>query len=42
MKIAFIPSTYFPFIGGMEVQTHNLANELVKKKMKSILFFLKN
>ena len=30
MKIAFIPSTYFPFIGGAEVQTHNLANKLIE------------
>jgi len=42
MKIAFIPSTYFPFIGGMEVQTHNLANELVKKKNEvDIILFKK-
>jgi len=30
MKIAFVPSTYFPFIGGAEVQAHNLANKLVE------------
>lgn len=41
MKIAFIPSTYFPFIGGMEVQTHNLANVLVNKKNEVDIILLK-
>ena len=31
MKIAFIPSTFLPIIGGAEIQTHNLANLLSKK-----------
>ncbi len=34
MNIAFVPSTYFPFIGGAEVQTHNLANKLVELGVK--------
>ena len=34
MNIAFVPSTYFPFIGGAEVQTHNLANKLEELGVK--------
>ena len=34
MNIAFVPSTYFRFIGGAEVQTHNLANKLVELGVK--------
>ena len=29
MKIAFIPSTFLPNIGGAEIQAHNVANKLV-------------
>ena len=28
MKIAFIPSTFLPWVGGAEIQTHNTANKL--------------
>ena len=28
MKIAFIPSTFLPYVGGAETQTHNVANSL--------------
>ena len=28
MKIAFIPSTFLPYVGGAETQTHNVANYL--------------
>ncbi len=31
LKIAFIPSTFLPLIGGAEIQTHNLANLISKK-----------
>jgi len=30
MKIAFIPSTFLPWIGGAEIQTHNTANKLAE------------
>ena len=30
MKIAFIPSTFLPWVGGAEIQTHNTANKLVE------------
>ena len=41
MRIAFFPATFFPFIGGMEIQTHNLANEISLKKHKVDIFLLK-
>ena len=31
MKIAFIPSTFLPSIGGAEIQTHNFANKLIEE-----------
>lgn len=31
MRIAFIPSTFLPHIGGAEIQAHNVANKLVEK-----------
>ena len=31
MKIAFIPSTFLPDIGGAEIQAHNLANRLIEE-----------
>jgi len=31
MKIAFLPATFLPIIGGAEIQCHNMANELGKK-----------
>ena len=31
LKIAFVPSTFLPIVGGAEIQTHNLANLLSKK-----------
>jgi len=34
LKIAFIPSTFLPIIGGAEIQTHNLAKAISKKKHK--------
>ena len=35
MKVAFIPSTFLPYVGGAETQTHNIANSLEKKKCQS-------
>ena len=31
MKIAFVPSTFLPHIGGAEIQAHNVANKLIEK-----------
>jgi 1,2-diacylglycerol 3-alpha-glucosyltransferase len=31
LKIAFLPSTFLPIIGGAEIQTHNLANSISRK-----------
>ena len=31
LKIAIIPSTFLPLVGGAEIQTHNLANSISKK-----------
>jgi len=32
MKIAIVAGIFFPFPGGAQVQTHNLANKLIEKK----------
>ena len=40
MKIAFIPSTFLPDIGGAEIQAHNLANKLVEEGKKVEVFLL--
>jgi len=42
MKIAFIPSTFLPVIGGAEIQAHNLANSLIKEKNEVEVFLLNN
>ena len=31
LKIAFVPSTFLPIVGGAEIQTHNLANSISRK-----------
>ena len=41
MKIAFIPSTFLPIIGGAEIQAHNLGNEIGKKNHVDILLLNK-
>ena len=41
MKIAFIPSTYLPYVGGAETQTHNVANCLIEKKNDIDVYVLK-
>ena len=40
MKIAFIPSTFLPHIGGAEIQAHNVANKLVEKGHEVEVFCL--
>ena len=40
MKIAFIPSTFLPDIGGAEIQAHNLANRLIEEGNKVEVFLL--
>lgn len=40
MKIAFIPSTFLPYIGGAEIQAHNVANKLVEKGHDVDVFLL--
>ena len=39
MKVAFIPSTFLPYVGGAETQTHNIANSLEKKMSKLIFIY---
>jgi glycosyltransferase involved in cell wall biosynthesis len=41
MKIAFIPSTFIPFVGGAEIQTHNTANKLQELGHVVDIFLLK-
>ena len=40
MKIAFIPSTFLPNIGGAEIQAHNVANKLVENGHDVDVFLL--
>ncbi len=40
MKVAFIPSTFLPWIGGAEIQTHNTANKLEELGTKVDIFLL--
>jgi len=40
MKIAFIPSTFLPWIGGAEIQTHNTANKLEELGSRVDVFLL--
>ena len=40
MKIALLPGIFFPMPGGAQVQTHNLANKLVRKGHKVDVFLL--
>ena len=41
MKIAFIPSTFLPIIGGSEIQCHNMGNEIGKKNKVDIFLLNK-
>ena len=40
MNIALLPGVFFPMPGGAQVQTHNLANKLVRKGHKVDVFLL--
>lgn len=40
MKLAFIPSTFLPWIGGAEIQSHNTANKMVELGEKVDIFLL--
>ena len=40
MRIAFVPSTFLPWVGGAEIQTHNTANKLVEMKNDVDIFLL--
>lgn len=40
MKIAFVPSTFLPHIGGAEIQAHNVANKLIEKGHEVEVFLL--
>ena len=40
MKVAFIPSTFLPWIGGAEIQTHNTANKLEELGTQVDMFLL--
>ena len=40
MNIALLPGVFFPIPGGAQVQTHNLANKLIKKGHKVDVFLL--
>ena len=40
MKISFIPSTFLPWIGGAEIQTHNTANKLAENGHEVDIFLL--
>ena len=34
MKIALIPATFLPIIGGAEIQCHNMGTKLKKKQIR--------
>ena len=40
MRVAFIPSTFLPWVGGAEIQTHNIANKIVELGHKVDIFLL--
>ena len=42
MKIGFIPSTFLPYIGGAEIQTHNIANKLIEEGHQVDVMLLNN
>tara|TARA_B110001454_G_scaffold212033_1_gene228368 strand:+ start:484 stop:1626 length:1143 start_codon:yes stop_codon:yes gene_type:complete len=41
MKIAFVPSTFLPWIGGSETQIHNMANKIIELGNTVDIFLLK-
>ena len=40
MKLAFIPSTFLPWVGGAEIQCHNTANKIVELGENVDIFLL--
>ena len=40
MKIAVVPSTFLPLVGGAEIQTHNTANKLAELGNEVDVFLL--
>ena len=42
MKIAVIPSTFLPWVGGAEIQTHNTANKMAELGNDIDIFLLEN
>ena len=40
MKIAVVPSTFLPWVGGAEIQTHNTANKLAELGNEVDIFLL--
>ena len=40
MKIAVVPSTFLPLVGGAEIQTHNTANKLAELGNEVDIFLL--
>ena len=41
MKVAFIPATFLPIIGGAEIQCHNMGNEIGKKNKVDVFLIKK-
>ena len=41
MKIALIPATFLPIIGGAEIQCHNMGNEIGKKNRVDVILLNK-
>ena len=42
MKIAIIAGTFFPNVGGVQVEIHNIANKLVRKGNKVDVYVFKS
>ena len=42
MKIAIIAGTFFPNVGGVQVEIHNMANRLVKNGNTVDVYVFKN
>ena len=41
MKIAYVPSTFLPSIGGSETQIHNMANKTIELGNSVDIYLLK-
>ena len=42
MKIGYIPATFLPWVGGAEIQAHNMANKSQELKNSVDVFLLNN